>query len=242
MDIFASPFILIIAGLIIVVLGIGAGMLLSSVSEEGEPQEDGEEQAPPGGKKGRYSTVARLWRDRENGRLIVEMDGKSFIGPEPLGQAQREHLEGAARDLRSWLGMGLNPVEVPAAPAAVKATETGPERLAADHIAPAPQKPTSSMPPAQPSGSVAHVPANLVDNAAAVPVKPTSIVMQIEDILQDMLAGTELANHGIHLTEDPVRGVIVQVGLSRYEGIEAVPDPQIKAVIRSAVEEWEKTQ
>ncbi len=66
--------------------------------------------------------------------------------------------------------------------------------------------------------------------------------MQVEDILQDMIAGTPLAQRGLHLIEDPMRGVIVQVGVERYEGIDGVPDPEIKGVLRSAVNEWEKSQ
>jgi hypothetical protein len=66
--------------------------------------------------------------------------------------------------------------------------------------------------------------------------------MQIEDILQDMIAGTPLAQRGIHVMEDPIRGVVVQDGLKNYEGIDAVPDPEVKGIIRSAVQEWEKGQ
>ncbi len=66
--------------------------------------------------------------------------------------------------------------------------------------------------------------------------------MQIEDILQDMIIGTPMENQGIHLKEDPTRGVIVSVGPNSYEGIDAVPDPEIKATIRAAVSKWEKRQ
>ncbi len=66
--------------------------------------------------------------------------------------------------------------------------------------------------------------------------------MQIEDILQDMIAGTPLAQRGVHLLEDPLRGVIVQVGLEHYEGIYSVPDPEIKGIIQSAVQQWESNQ
>ena len=71
-------------------------------------------------------------------------------------------------------------------------------------------------------------------------VAPFSIVAQIDQILQDGLAGTPLAGKGIHLQESPEGGVIVWVGLQRFEGVDAVLDPQVKAAIRQAVEAWEK--
>ena len=69
---------------------------------------------------------------------------------------------------------------------------------------------------------------------------PLSIVVQIDQILKDRLAGTSLAGRGIHLQESPEGGVMVWVGLQRFEGIDAVLDPEVKAAIRQAVEAWEK--
>jgi hypothetical protein len=40
--------------------------------------------------------------------------------------------------------------------------------------------------------------------------------------------------------ELPGRGMMVMVGLDQYEGVEKVPDPEIRSLIREAVEEWEK--
>jgi hypothetical protein len=76
-----------------------------------------------------------------------------------------------------------------------------------------------------------------VEQPAAAPL---SIVAQIDHILQDGLAGTSLAGRGIHLQESPEGGVIVWVGLQRFEGIDAILDPEVKAAIRQAVEAWEK--
>jgi len=67
-----------------------------------------------------------------------------------------------------------------------------------------------------------------------------SIVEQIDQILQDKLTGTPLAGRGIHLQESLEGGVMVWVGLQRFEGIDAVHDPEVKAAIRQAVEAWEK--
>jgi hypothetical protein len=66
-----------------------------------------------------------------------------------------------------------------------------------------------------------------------------SIVSQIDAILQDRLEGTPLAERGIFLAQSPEGGVIVYVGLTRYNAIDDVPDPEIKSAIRGAIAEWE---
>lgn len=68
---------------------------------------------------------------------------------------------------------------------------------------------------------------------------PKSITAQIDDILQDMLKNSARENQAIRLLEDPGGGVIVMVGLEQFEGVEAVPDLEIRSLIRSAVAEWE---
>ena len=66
-----------------------------------------------------------------------------------------------------------------------------------------------------------------------------SIVSQIDSVLQARLEGTPLGERGIFLTQSPEGGVIVYVGLTRYNGVDEVPDPKIKAAIRAAISEWE---
>lgn len=68
---------------------------------------------------------------------------------------------------------------------------------------------------------------------------PKSITAQIDEILQDMLNDSARGNQAIRLIDDPGRGVIIMVGLDQFEGVEAVPDPEIRSLIRSAVAEWE---
>lgn len=67
-----------------------------------------------------------------------------------------------------------------------------------------------------------------------------SMIEQIDSILQDKIAGTPLAEKLIYLAEASGGGVLVNVGNSRYEGINEVPDPEIKAVLREAIAEWEQ--
>jgi hypothetical protein len=55
-----------------------------------------------------------------------------------------------------------------------------------------------------------------------------------------MLQNSPLASRHIRLIELPTKGVVVMVGLDRYEGVEAVPDEDVRQMIRLAVAEWER--
>lgn len=72
------------------------------------------------------------------------------------------------------------------------------------------------------------------------PVAPVSMVAQIDAILQARLTSTPLAGRGIRLQESPEGGVIVQVGVNKYQALDEIPDPEVQAVIRAAISEWEK--
>ncbi len=69
---------------------------------------------------------------------------------------------------------------------------------------------------------------------------PKSIVEQINEILQEKLLSSPLGNKGVRLVEDPKLGVVVWVGLNHYNGVDAVTDPEVKAILRSAAAEWEQ--
>lgn len=100
--------------------------------------------------------------------------------------------------------------------------------------------PSKSLPPVPRPAAIPVVTppnSNKKDKAAE---KPKSIVEQIDEILQEKLADTPHADKEIRLVEDPVRGVIVWVGLDHYNGVEAVPDLAIKTILREAAAEWER--
>jgi hypothetical protein len=85
--------------------------------------------------------------------------------------------------------------------------------------------------PARPAGAPAAKPEGFAG---------LSMIEQIDLILQDKIAGTPLGGKMIYLTESSGGGVLVNVGNMRYEGINEVPDPEIKAALREAIAEWEQ--
>ena len=72
------------------------------------------------------------------------------------------------------------------------------------------------------------------------PVAPLSIVGQIDEILQALLVSSPLVTRAIRLQESPEGGVIVWVGLQKFAGMGEVTDPEVQAILRTAIAEWEK--
>jgi hypothetical protein len=77
-------------------------------------------------------------------------------------------------------------------------------------------------------------------DVSTISVKSKSITAQIDDILQERVANTPLEGRGIRLLEAPDGRVVVFVGIENYDGVDAVPDVDVRYAIRAAVTEWEK--
>jgi len=173
----------------------------------------------------------------ENGTLTLDLDG-ARADTSSLSPDQRRRLIEMLNLMRPWL-------ENKPAPAVTTAPSPSPSIAPVqDKPVPAPVMPVPTPPPLQPSPAIA--PGASVNNAQdkkkddKAEATPTSMVGQINMILQARIANTVFATRGITIMETPSGGVNVFVGIDRYEGIEAVPDEEIKAVIRAAIAEWEK--
>jgi len=179
----------------------------------------------------------------ENGSFVLDLDGKR-VNPISLSSDQRKRLIDMLNIMRPWLEGRAAPAHqsqpIGTPPSTPPATVE--ERLNAfggppPESQPLPPKPVSPL-PQQPAPPPAGRQATIAKEDR--PVAPAnSIVGQIDSILQSRLAGTPLEGRGIFLAQSPEGGVAVFVGLTRYNGIDDVPDPEIKTAIRAAISEWE---
>jgi hypothetical protein len=161
----------------------------------------------------------------EDGQLHLNLDGKR-VEASAVDAEQRKRMIAVLTQIRPWLeAQAPAAAPPPAQPRPASSPQSAPP---AGEMSPTPPKPPSK--PAAPPA-----PKNEEESAT----EPQSIVAQIDSILQMQLVGTPLEERGVRLLESPEGGVVVWVGLEKYEGIDDVPDDQIKSVIRKAINAWE---
>ena len=169
----------------------------------------------------------------ESGYLTLDLDG-SRVNTSALTAEQRKRLIEMLGLVRPWLegrpaAAPVTPASQPLQPRPVADTHLGGQR--------APAVPTPSTPQPIPQQSTLRPSVMAKEDRPIAPAG--SIVTQIDSVLQSRLAGTPLEERGVFLSQSPEGGVMVYVGLTKYTGIEDVPDPEIKAAIRDAITEWE---
>lgn len=81
---------------------------------------------------------------------------------------------------------------------------------------------------------------------AAIPEEPTpavstkSVVQQIDDILQGIVAQAEEFNgRSLHILQDPAGGVNINVDGTLYSSPDAVEDVLAKGLVKKALKQWE---
>jgi hypothetical protein len=155
--------------------------------------------------------ILRAWRTAAN-KVWLEIDGIRLESKDALSPDQRQRLLSLVVDLRPWLDGGR--------------TASAPATL------------PSPVPGVLPAASEKKKDKPAEETKPVVVLK--SIVEQIDEVLQAKLETSPFKDRKIALLEGPGGTVVVQDGSSKYEGIDTIPDPQIKALIQSAVAEWEK--
>ena len=223
---------LAIAGIALVAMFFGYGFGLFEGRSQGYKKRQKEEAAnkaetpAPEPVTVKVDDPGMLRIKNEGGYLALDLDG-ARVDTGALTADERKRLIEMLGLMRPWLeGKHV---------AAPERTSHPPQSL--------PQQSTPlTTPPAAPRSVIsppsAPRPATIAREDR--PVAPAgSIVTQIDSVLQSRLTGTPLEDRGIFLAQSPEGGVMVYVGLTKYMGIEDVPDPEVKAAIRAAIAEWE---
>jgi len=222
-----TTFLLIIAGAGIII-GLLLGLMINALRGDSSKREV----QPENPSRGIDNIL--LWHDREGGSLIVDLDGSTFVRANEMRPDQRSRLETCYSQLKRFLGVqDTAPRPTPVAPAVTQPVVE----------IPIPEEPIKPI-PAKISFETIVIPAAAVDTksgkkAAPEPIKPLSIVGEIDEILQNMIDGTPYLERGLQLVETPSHTIAVWIDHNQYETIDAVPDPEVRQVIHAAVKKWE---
>ncbi len=228
-----------IAGLLFVyIFGLFEGRNQGRKRRIAEEQEEKKQQPAPQPAAVKVDDPGLLRIKNESGGLTLDLDG-ARVDTSALTSDQRKRLIEILNAIRPWLEGKSKPVPAPSTPAApsiesrLGALDAPPQGKPVSVKSPAPkQTPQVSKPVSTPvAGSKTR--------QDEKPAAPTSIVGQINEILQARIEGTKLESMGVSLMESATGGVNVYVGMDKYEGVDAVPDEEIKAAIRAAIAEWE---
>lgn len=216
--------IYLILALICVIVGFIGGALVSTLFSEREKKQMRSEGdlLPEGIDRETYSPLLRLWRDA-SGAVVTELHGKVLIDIKQASTAQRLELEEITEKWQSWLGVSLT--------AAKPAPGADPRPVAVEK----PAVQSAAVP-------VREAPAPVemeIDPASAAAPGSGSMVEQINEILQEGLRLTNL-QHSVKITQDLREGIIVWLDGGRFVGVDEVPDPAVKKLIRAAAAEWER--
>lgn len=204
------------------VVGFLVAALIFSVRKDSSPK-----QAPQQQLLSDSENKIRVWREGGEQRLVVEMDGVSHRQESDLHADQKQKLITLVSELQTWIGAST------AAAAVV------------------PPQPVKSEPAIEKNGDEQEGanlnPLKIFADALQAQKKTEadeidqSLVSQIDQILQTKLEGTNLEDRGIRLVEGPDQGMVIEIGLDKYTEIDAVPDTQVRQLIRLSVADWEKT-
>ncbi|MGD0877585.1 MAG: hypothetical protein ABSA01_05490 [Anaerolineales bacterium] len=166
--------------------------------------------------------VLSAWRTHSN-KVWLGMDGARLNDKAELQPGQYQRLVSLVLDLRPWL-------------------ET------AQAATPKPESSSEPLPPVAPVPALTQPPVLAVNKKvipviAVTPPAPVldSIIQQIDKVLQTKLETSPFKDRGIQLVEGAGGIVIVKDGVKSYEGVDAIPDPEIRTLIRQAVTDWEKS-
>jgi hypothetical protein len=222
----STPLLLVLAG----VVGLLLGLLVSTIFRN-DPKPSGEgPQLPKKFADQGYDEATRLYYSPATKKAITELDGDFYADYATLTPEQKKRVLRILQAWQEWSGGQPAPTAVSVA-APVQSTAAAPTVAAIPATMPKlPTTPVSA--PAKP-GSVAQP-------QAAAKQEPKSIVEQINDILEEMLVNSPEKARGIHLMDNGHEGVLVWVGIEKFNGVDEVPYPEVQDLIRTAVAKWEE--
>jgi hypothetical protein len=223
-DSISTPLLLVLVG----VAGILIGLLVSTIFKGDTKPNPDENQLPKKYADKGFAEAARLFYSPAAKKAITQLDGDFYPDFDSLTPDQKKRVLRVLQAWQEW-SAAAQPVQaaaqsvvLPTLPDVQSETET----LKTNRNVPFQQAPKVD-------------PKKVATAVEPIIAKPLTIFEQINEILDEVIANSPEKNRGIHLVDNGHEGVIVWVGLEKFNGVEEVPYPEVQALIRTAVARWE---
>ncbi len=220
-----TPLFLVLAA----VIGLLIGVLVSGLFSTRDSKKELKNAPPPELAKEGFTEVARLWYSPSGKKVITEVDGEHYRDYQVLSPEQKSRIKRMISLWSDWAGIVPDVKVEKAAPVLEATPPTQNEALA--KIGPVLD------------WSVAEALKTPEQKEAADQVellRPKTVAGQISEIIDRMLEGNPLREKGIKLIENNHHGVDVWIGMEKFDGVDAVPNPEARQLIREAVAQWER--
>jgi hypothetical protein len=221
-----TPIFLVLAA----VIGLLVGLLVSSLFSSRESKSAEPEKPPQELVKDGFAEAVRLWYSPSGKKIVTQLDGAYYKDFLTLSPDQKARVNKLLVLWSVWAGK-VTEVKVDPTSAPVLGVESAE---------------TANLPPIEPVLDWSVQEALKTEEAAAdspiLPVedRPKTIAGQISLIIEKMLVNSPIKEKGIKLIENDHHGVDVWIGLEKFDGIDAIPYPDVQQLIREAVAQWER--
>ncbi len=195
--------------------------------------------------------VMRVLRSGTLGELVIEIEGAHYRRLVEIqdGAVGRRVLL-TIQELNDFAGgharrplPEMHRVAAPSPQAAREEPDLTPEQQA--FLAQL-QEPPEEEPPPEPKPTLANYwrrrskRAERQAAAEAAEDEPKSFVDEIEQLLQESLAGrSDMQGRSIHFKSTPMGDLRIDVDGTWYQAVDDVPDGQVKSLLRAAIQAWE---
>lgn len=245
-----STLVLIIVGL----AGLFIGLLISGLFINRDAKARKSSRPTPEMEKEGFIEVARLWYSPTRKSILPELDGE-FIQDHASLTPERQKKIFRISDL---LGEWVRKIPTEVSQLVAKSEEASANSPFTD-VPPANEEsqslpfietpqvksvtpPTDTIP--QSSGmreeKIEDQVTSEEDGGETLVSKPKTVAGQISLILEEMLHKSPLKEKGIRLIEREDHGVDVWIGTEKFDGVESIPYPEAKQLIKAAAARWEK--
>lgn len=256
---------LIITGAACLLVGILVASLFANRGSRKRVESDESQEI----KKEGYAAIARLWYSPATKKIITEMEEAFYRDYADLSPEMQKKALRLAELFAVWVKPIKEEEETPAAFSAGTYFEESAGGFSYDTSAdfssqeqvpthPGTTRPLpfvdmdedlSSVRPTVPVNrsfaSQESIEPPEVKPLPAIPQEPVSfraktVAGQISDIIYKMLESSPLREKGVKLIERADHGVDVWFGMEKFDGVDAVPYPEVRQLIKEAAIRWER--